>query len=146
MAEILGVVSSVIAIVGVAGKLGAGAVKLKKLWDQVQDVPTSIQFCLEELSLLAAELVETEEAVQQTHSMVQKDAAGRRSLDHCRKAMEELENMAKDIQKQIEVAKRGKRTIAMIKARLRQSVLEEHQRRLDITLRHVSTCLQLYHM
>jgi hypothetical protein len=35
MAEILGIVSSCITIVEVAGKLGSRALRLKRLWDEV---------------------------------------------------------------------------------------------------------------
>jgi hypothetical protein len=42
MAEILGLASSIITVVGVAGKLGISTIRLKRLWGEVQDVPASI--------------------------------------------------------------------------------------------------------
>ncbi|EEU38239.1 uncharacterized protein NECHADRAFT_77012 [Fusarium vanettenii 77-13-4] len=115
MAEVLGVVSSIIAIVGVAGKLGTSTFKLKRLWGEVQDVPTSIQQCIEQLEILAPVIQEMESEFERTREMVRNDTAAKRSLEYSQKAMETLEALIKDMEGRIESARRGKKLLTQLK-------------------------------
>ncbi|KAK7419759.1 hypothetical protein QQX98_003131 [Neonectria punicea] len=94
MAEILDIVSSVIAIVEAAGKLGTSALTLKRLWDEVQDVPASIEQRITQLQLLAPVLQDMEGEFMRTRDIVQHNPAGMLSLNYCQKATQELEEMA----------------------------------------------------
>ncbi|KAJ4160226.1 hypothetical protein NW754_003350 [Fusarium falciforme] len=144
MAEALGVVSSIIAIVGVAGKLGTSTFKLKRLWDEVQDVPTNIQRCIEQLEILAPAIQDMESEFERTREMVQNDTAAKRSLEYSQKAMNTLEALIKDMEGQIESARRGKKLLTQLKVRLKKDVLEEHQQRLQFALQLVSLSQQTY--
>ncbi|KAH6974283.1 hypothetical protein BKA56DRAFT_93629 [Ilyonectria sp. MPI-CAGE-AT-0026] len=144
MAEALGLVSSIIAVVGVAGKLGTSALKLKRLWDEVQDVPEQIQMCIEQLEMLAPALQEMESEFQRTRNMVDHDSAGKLSLKYCQKATASLEGMVQDMQQQIESARKGKRTLARLKIRLKKGVVEEHQKRLQSALQFLSLSQQTF--
>ncbi|RSL92543.1 hypothetical protein CDV31_015125 [Fusarium ambrosium] len=144
MAEVLGVVSSIIAIVGVAGKLGTSTFKLKRLWDEVQDVPTSIQRCIEQLEILAPAIQEMESEFERTREMVQNDSAAKRSLEYSQKAMDTLEALIKDMEGRIESARRSKKLLTQLKVRLKKDVLEEHQQRLQFALQLVSLSQQTY--
>ncbi|KAF5609966.1 uncharacterized protein FSUBG_3747 [Fusarium subglutinans] len=68
MAEILGLASSIITIVEVAGKLGTNTIRLKRLWDEVQDVPASIRRCIEQLEILAPAIEEMDHEFNRTRS------------------------------------------------------------------------------
>lgn len=146
MAEVLGVVSSIIAIVGVAGKLGTSTFKLKRLWGEVQDVPTSIQQCIEQLEILAPVIQEMESEFERTREMVRNDTAAKRSLEYSQKAMETLEALIKDMEGRIESARRGKKLLTQLKVRLKRDVLEEHQQRLQFALQLVCLSQQTYLM
>ncbi|KAI8680351.1 hypothetical protein NCS57_00315600 [Fusarium keratoplasticum] len=144
MAEVLGVVSSIIAIVGVAGKLGTSTFKLKRLWDEVQDVPTNIQRCIEQLEILAPAIQDMESEFERTREMVQNDTAAKRSLEYSQKAMDTLDALIKDMEGRIESARRGKKLLTQLKVRLKKDVLEEHQQRLQFALQLVSLSQQTY--
>lgn len=146
MAEALGVVSSIIAIVGVAGKLGTSTFKLKRLWDEVQDVPASIQRSIDELELLAPAIQELESEFERTREMVQHDTAAKRSLECSQKAMVTIEALIRDMEGRIESARRGKKLLTQLKVRLKKDVLEEHQQHLNFALRMVSLSQQTYLM
>ncbi|KAF4464222.1 hypothetical protein FALBO_8956 [Fusarium albosuccineum] len=144
MAEILGIVSSVITIVEVAGKLGASTIKLKRLWGEVQDVPTSIRRCIEELELLAPAIEEMDIEFQRTRDMVQHDSAARRSVEYSRKAIRTLETLVKDMEGQIASERKSKKLLAQFNVRLKRNVIEEHHHRLQFALQLVNLSQQTY--
>jgi hypothetical protein len=146
MAEVLGVVSSIIAIVGVAGKLGTSTFKLKRLWDEVQDVPTSIQRCIEQLEILAPAIQEMESEFERTREMVRNDTAAKRSLEYSQKAMGTLESLIIDMEQHIASARKSKKFLTQLKVRLKKDVLEEHQQQLQFALQLVSLSQQTYLM
>ncbi|KAI6754101.1 hypothetical protein HG530_013277 [Fusarium avenaceum] len=144
MAEILGLASSIITIVGVAGKLGTSTVRLKRLWDEVQDVPESIRRCIDHLELLAPAIEEMDNEFEQTRHMVQNDSAAKRSLEYSRKAVETLETLVRDMESQITGTRKRKKFVAQFKVMIKKEVMEEHQRRLDSALQLVSLSQQTY--
>ncbi|WZH47331.1 uncharacterized protein QYS62_008475 [Fusarium acuminatum] len=146
MAEILGLASSIITIVGVAGKLGTSTVRLKRLWDEVQDVPESIRRCIDHLELLAPAIEEMDNEFQQTRHMVQNDNAAKRSLEYSRKAVETLETLVRDMESQITATRKRKRFVAQFKVMIKKEVMEEHQRQLNSALQLVSLSQQTYLM
>ncbi|SCO81627.1 uncharacterized protein FRV6_05840 [Fusarium oxysporum] len=93
MAEILGLASSIITIVEVAGKLGTNTIRLKRLWDEVQDVPASIQRCIEQLEILTPAIEEMDHEFEKTRNMIQNDSAAKRSLKYSQKAVETLDTL-----------------------------------------------------
>lgn len=146
MAEILGLASSIITLVGVAGKLGTSTVRLKRLWDEVQDVPDSIRRCIDHLELLAPAIEEMDNEFQQTRHMVQNDKAAKRSLEYSRKAVETLETLVRDMESQITATRKRKRFVAQFKVIIKKDVMEEHQRQLNSALQLVSLSQQTYLM
>ncbi|KPM44816.1 hypothetical protein AK830_g1758 [Neonectria ditissima] len=144
MAELLGVVSSAITIVETAGKLVSSAITLKRLWDEVQDVPDSIRRQMLQLEMLVPVLEGMEDEFQQTRNMLRNDRAAIRSLEYCRKAMEELEGLTQDMQLQITTARKGKRTLAKFKVTLKKGVVQQCQERLGSTLQLLALSQQTY--
>ncbi|KAG9501587.1 hypothetical protein J7337_007278 [Fusarium musae] len=113
MAEILGLASSIITIVEVAGKLGTSIIRLKRLWDEVQDVPASIQRCIEQLEILAPAIEEMDHEFEKTRNMIRNDSAAKRSLEYSRKAVETLDTLVRDMETQISAVKASRRLIAI---------------------------------
>ncbi|KAG4285897.1 hypothetical protein FPRO06_07157 [Fusarium proliferatum] len=144
MAEILGLASSIITIVEVAGKLGTNAIRLKRLWDEVQDVPASIQRCIEQLEILAPAIEEMDHEFEETRNMIQNDSAAKRSLEYSRKAVETLETLVRDMETQISAAKTSRRLVAQLKVRIKRDVIEDHQLRLTSALQLLSLSQQTY--
>ncbi|KAF5581947.1 hypothetical protein FPANT_8716 [Fusarium pseudoanthophilum] len=145
MAEILGLASSIITIVEVAGKLGTNTIRLKRLWDEVQDVPASIQRCIEQLEILAPAIEEMDHEFEKTRNMTRNDSAAKRSLEYSRKAVGTLDTLVRDMEKQISAAKASRRLVAQLKVRIKRDVIEDHQHRLTSALQLLSlsqqTCL-----
>ncbi|KAF5711531.1 hypothetical protein FMUND_8926 [Fusarium mundagurra] len=144
MAEILGLASSIITIVEVAGKLGTNTIRLKRLWDEVQDVPASIQRCIEQLEILAPAIEEMDHEFEKTRNMVQNDSAAKRSLEYSRKAVETLDTLVRDMETQISAAKTSRRLVAQLKVRIKRDVIEDHQHRLTSALQLLSLSQQTY--
>ncbi|KAJ4018328.1 hypothetical protein NW752_005443 [Fusarium irregulare] len=144
MAEILGLASSIITVVGVAGKLGTSTIRLKRLWDEVQDVPASVQRCIEHLELLAPALEEMDNEFQRITTMVQNDSAAKRSLEYSRKAVAALESLVRSLETQLTTAKKGRRLVAQLKVRMKKEVIEEHQQQLQSVLQLVTLSQQTY--
>ncbi|EXL77855.1 hypothetical protein FOPG_07766 [Fusarium oxysporum f. sp. conglutinans race 2 54008] len=144
MAEILGLASSIITIVEVAGKLGTNTIRLKRLWDEVQDVPASIQRCIEQLEILAPAIEEMDHEFEKTRNMIQNDSAAKRSLKYSQKAVETLDTLVRDMETQISAAKTSRRLVAQLKVRMKRDVIEDHQQRLTSALQLLSLSQQTY--
>ncbi|RYC87691.1 hypothetical protein BFJ63_vAg9413 [Fusarium oxysporum f. sp. narcissi] len=144
MAEILGLASSIITIVEVAGKLGTNTIRLKRLWDEVQDVPVSIQRCIEQLEILAPAIDEMESEFEKTRNMIQNDAATKRSLEYSRKAVRTLDTLVRDMEFQISAARTSRRLVAQLKVRIKKDVIEDHKQRLTLALQLLSLSQQTY--
>jgi DNA repair ATPase RecN len=146
MAEILGLASSIITIVEVAGKLGTNTIRLKRLWDEVQDVPASIQRCIEQLEILAPAIEEMDHEFEKTRNMIRHDSAAKRSLEYSRKAVETLDTLVRDMETQISAGKDCRRLVAQLKVRIKRDVIEDHQHRLTSALQLLSLSQQTYLM
>ncbi|RBQ75081.1 hypothetical protein FVER53590_25063 [Fusarium verticillioides] len=144
MAEILGLASSIITIVEVAGKLGTNTIRLKRLWDEVQDVPASIQRCIEQLEILAPAIEEMDHEFEKTRNMIRNDSAAKRSLEYSRKAVETLDTLIRDMEAQINAEKASRRLIVQLKVRIKRDVIEDHQHRLTSALQLLSLSQQTY--
>ncbi|SCN93857.1 unnamed protein product [Fusarium fujikuroi] len=144
MAEILGLASGIITIVEVAGKLGTNTIRLKRLWDEVQDVPASIQRCIEQLEILAPAIEEMDQEFEKTRNMIQNDSAAKRSLEYSRKAVETLNTLVRDMETQMTAAKTSRRLVAQLKVRIKRDVIEDHQQRLKSALQLLSLSQQTY--
>lgn len=146
MAEILGLASSIITVVGVAGKLGTSTIRLKRLWDEVQDVPASIQRCIEHLELLAPAIEEMNDEFKRTRTMVQNDSAAKQSLEYSRKAVSTLESLVRDMESRLTTAKKGRRLVTQLKVRMKKEIIAEHQQQLQSVLQLVTLSQQTYLM
>jgi hypothetical protein len=153
MAEALGVFASDVAIAQVAGTAGTAVLKLKKLWDEVQDVPEAIQDLMEQIDCLDPALWEAERHLAQNDlpPMLWSDEAAVRSAAYCRKALTKLTELVDDLAVLMRATPdrnrrrdRVARRVACVKVVLRKDELAKLERRLETALRILLASRQGY--
>lgn len=137
MAEVFGVVASALAVAELAGKLGVSVLRLQELWREVQDVPENINQLTRQLDLLRPILLDME---------FQNDATASLSIQYCQQAVDELESLAADIQRQIISAKRSLRTITKLKVSFRKDTIRGYHERLQFSMQMLSLAQQTHLM
>ncbi|TDZ51514.1 hypothetical protein CTRI78_v007600 [Colletotrichum trifolii] len=140
MAEAIWLVSSIITVVGVAGKLGISVIKLRKLWDEVQDVPESIHQLIIQLELLKPVLAQMEaEFINPEHGVNSSTAlAANMSLQYCVDAVGNLETLVEDLGRQVSAAKKSKRSYAKFKVTFKKDVIKSYQEKIQFSLQVLS--------
>ncbi|GKT57535.1 hypothetical protein ColTof4_09527 [Colletotrichum tofieldiae] len=146
MAEVFGVVVSALTVAEMAGKFGTSLIKLKKLWNEVQDVPNEIAQLFRQLELLRPVLAEMEsEFTQQTHKVYQNSAANL-SMEYCQQAVGEFDALAEDLQSRIDAAKRSKRNITKLKVTFKKDQIRSYQEKIQFALQLLCLSQQTYTM
>ncbi|KAK1962145.1 hypothetical protein LY78DRAFT_720388 [Colletotrichum sublineola] len=144
MAEVFGVVVSALTVAEMAGKFGGSIIKLKKLWDEVQDVPNEISQLVRQLELLRPVLAEMEsEFTQQTHKAYHNSAANL-SMEYCQQAVAELDALAEDLRLKIDAAKRSRRNITKPKVTFKKEQIRGYQEKIQFALQLLSLSQQTY--
>lgn len=149
VAELLGVVASGIAVVDAAGQLGSGIRKLRRLWNEVKDVPETIQSMMQQLELLAVviEEMDTIHRVNANDSSATFHSQGiQLSMVRCREAMDLLDGLVNKLSQHIDSANRLRRTKTKIKVALKKDDLARHQDRLDGAVRLLQLAQGCYQM
>lgn len=132
MAEAFGVVVSAFTVVEIAGKLGSSAIKLKKLWNEAQNVPHEISQLVEQVDILNTILTEMDRELSQAGaaSIGTSDA----SLRCCQQVANELEILLTDLQEQILTAKKSRRSMTKLKVTLKKDLIQSCQQKLQFAL------------
>lgn len=146
MAEVLGVITSALAVAELTGKFGISVVKLKKLWDEIQDVPEEMNRLMRRLEILKPVLAEMEAEFVQQHHKVYHNSAANLSIEYCRQAVDDLEALAEDLQMKISAAKRTRRNITKLKVSFKKETIRNYQERIDFALQLMSLSQQTYIM
>ena len=137
MAELVGLVASSLALAEVAVKTGGAVAKLKRLWEEIQDVPKAITNLMKRIEIADSIIWEMENEMKeqaQTSTMVYNNATVRSSIELCRQAVQDITELADDLHIQINRQKgRGgmKRGVAKVKICLKNEVLADHEKRLQ---------------
>ncbi|KAI2462810.1 hypothetical protein F4781DRAFT_172171 [Annulohypoxylon bovei var. microspora] len=130
MAETLGVVASALTIVEVAVKAAAAISRLKRLYDEIQGIPESIQSLIRQVELLDLFVWDLEYA-DTTNPILFNDNAIRRSTEFCRKSLVELTELIDGLHFQVNAKKALKRGVAKAKVALKKDVLSNFQNQLQ---------------
>ncbi|KAF4813452.1 hypothetical protein CGCSCA5_v008440 [Colletotrichum siamense] len=149
MAEVLGVVSSAIAVAELAGKFGLSVMKLKQLWDEIQDIPEEMNRIMRQLEILKPVLagMEADFVQQQRHKVYLNSATNlQASIEYCRDAVNDLESLAEDLQARISTAKRSRRNITKLKVSFKKEDIRKYQERIGRALHLISLSQQSYMM
>ncbi|KAK1584995.1 uncharacterized protein LY79DRAFT_591847 [Colletotrichum navitas] len=119
-------------------------VVLKKLWDEVQDVPNEISQLVRQLEVVRPVLAEMEsEFTQQTHKVYHNSAANL-SMEYCQQAVAELDALAEDLRSRIEAAKRSRRNITKLKVTFKKEQIRGYQEKIQFALQLLSLSQQTY--
>ncbi|KAF3800684.1 hypothetical protein GCG54_00003583 [Colletotrichum gloeosporioides] len=149
MAEVLGVVSSAIAVAELAGKFGLSVMKLKQLWDEIQDIPEEMNRIMRQLEILKPVLagMEADFVQQQRHKVYSNNATNLyASIEYCRDAVNDLESLAEDMQARISTAKRSRRNITKLKVSFKKEDIRKYQERIGWALHLISLSQHSYMM
>ncbi|OTB05169.1 hypothetical protein M426DRAFT_144477 [Hypoxylon sp. CI-4A] len=146
MAEALGVAASGIAIAQISTQVGGTLFKLKKLWDEVKDVPDYITDLMEQIDCLNPVLWEVENGFNQPDlpSILWDKLASGPTTTYCHKAHHHLAEIVGELGYQISSAKKGRRTIAAIKVLLKKDSLRRLEKRLESAVRMLTLAQQSY--
>lgn len=150
MAEILGTVSSAIAVAEVGLKVGGTLLKLRELWTEVQCVPQKIQDIMRQIDIYEPILADIERHLN-AYPMTGSDSGtsallnasiGTKTSSYCREAFNDLQDLVEDLSRQITSTQRSKRGIGKLKVLLKKDDLKRFQTRLE----QAACLLQLAHM
>lgn len=146
MAELLGIITSAITVVETAGKVGSSILKLKRLWDEVKDVPQSIQALMDELEQVSSLLDAMETEFTEIRHIVRNDKVAKASMDYCRQAKGRLEGVVHELQQEINSQRRLRRGVAKFKVVLKSGLVSKHQEAMRYALQLLTSAQQIYMM
>lgn len=141
MAEILGTVASGLAVAEVGLKVGGTVWKLKKLWQEVHQVPATIQDLMRQIEMMDPILsdYETILGIGSTAIPIQppthNGAPATQSAAYCREALNDLRRLVEDLDVAVESERRSRRTVARMKAVLKKDTVKGFQDRLEKAMR-----------
>ncbi|EQB43689.1 hypothetical protein CGLO_17628 [Colletotrichum gloeosporioides Cg-14] len=148
MAEALGIASGVIAVVDMATKIGGGSIKLKRLWDEINEVPAML--------LQKAELVQGwdqlfDEAEHQLETQTLPALINNRVLlqkftSKARAILSELQVMIDGLIEGSTIGRKYRRKIGSAKVILRKSDIKALNEKLDEVLAQYQMAQSLYTM
>ncbi|KAI1329416.1 hypothetical protein F5Y16DRAFT_365952 [Xylariaceae sp. FL0255] len=146
MAEALSVAASGIAVAQIAAQVGSSIIKLKKLWDELQEVPSTIADLLEEINCLGALLSQAEQSFNQVDlpPMLWDNSATNASTAYCRKALDALTNLIDDLS--LQLSRGGKRRVKVtsVKILLKKDQIKTLERKLQRAVQLLSFAQQSY--
>ncbi|KAI0445164.1 hypothetical protein F4803DRAFT_508744 [Xylaria telfairii] len=146
MAEALGVAASGITVAQVAAQVGKSIIKLKQLWDDFKDVPSSIGDLLDQIDCLDPALWEAENTFSQASlpPMFWDSSLGSRSTTYCRKALSSLTELVDELTLQLNRPGKFRSKVAVAKAVLKKEQLGSLERRLQNAITMLSLAQRCY--
>ncbi|GKT41622.1 uncharacterized protein ColSpa_01803 [Colletotrichum spaethianum] len=137
MAEVLGLVSSVIAVVDMAGKVGSASFKLMRLWNEVKEVPVMLYEKAERIRDLEEFLddIENQMAKNMLPEAVCNMARLQKHIAKARGALTNLQEMVDHLRAKVNADQRGlKRRFASTKVLLKKDEWKDLDTKLDSAL------------
>lgn len=145
MAEILGAVASGFAVAEVGLKVGGTVWKLKKLWEEVHEVPATIQDLMRQIEIMDPILCDHENTLGNqnialpTQLPTHNTASAMLSAAYCREALNDLRHLVEDLDVAIESEKRSRRTLARMRVVLKKDTIRGFQDRLNRAIRLIQS-------
>lgn len=118
--------SAIVGLVLAGGEVTTAALKLKRLWQQIEDIPSDIQGLLADLDILLASLR------QVGSTGLAGDEATRKCLQRCHTVREDLKMMTEELSEKLERMKDrslGWRFVAL-KAVMSEDAWKKHKKKL----------------
>lgn len=147
MAEVLGVVASGIAVVQMTTEIGGAVVKLKRLWDRVEQVPHQIRDILSDMTVLEPLLAEIQREFKSSELPEGgwNSSLASQSASYCTQAQKTLIEMVEELDGRIMGAKSKTRQMARAaKVLMRKDDLDRMQERLRSALDMLQLSVNLY--
>ncbi|KAK4444492.1 hypothetical protein QBC34DRAFT_442455 [Podospora aff. communis PSN243] len=138
MTEVLGVVASGIAVGQAVATLGHAIFAVKRLCDELNEIPEKIAYLLEELEILNPIVSDVEGGLSapiETASGPWNDAAARRAVLSCQRASSALEGVASSLQRRISAASGARKKVASLRALLKKDEVKLLEQRLESAIR-----------
>ncbi|RXG42336.1 hypothetical protein VDGE_09609 [Verticillium dahliae] len=134
MAEIVGLVASSIALAQVVGKIGGGVLKLKRMWDEVKDVPEAIQDLFKRLELILPMVARIARDIETGATLFEDMEAVESCILSCQQVISDEATMMNDLIVQIDATKRARRVRDFVRVALKRDVLERHEKKLEVMI------------
>ncbi|KAM0322183.1 hypothetical protein ACHAQA_009673 [Verticillium albo-atrum] len=131
MAELVGLVASSIALAEVVGKVGGGILRLKRMWDEVKDVPEAIQDLFKRLDLVLPMVARIARDIESGETVLQDVEAVEGCILSCQQVIADEAAMLEDLIIQIDSTKRLQRLRDMVRVALKKDVLARHEKKLE---------------
>ena len=142
MAEVVGVVASVVTTTGIANSI----VKLKTLWDQIRDAPEDIGDLIEKLSILGSIIDGIEDNLWRgpASGLILDSNSMFTCLQHCKKCADHLKDLVDHLSADLGVSDQFKNKRASAKVVLKKAQLERHKAKLERAISLLTLFQQLY--
>ncbi|KAK7949323.1 uncharacterized protein PG986_010209 [Apiospora aurea] len=129
-----------------AGKAGLSVLKLKKLWDEVRNVPQTIADLMMQIECLDPAIwdAETHFAENELCPLLWDPTAARKSTQCCRIALQKLSDLVGDLSMHIDSARRVKRKLSCLKVVLKKDELRTLEKRLETAVRMLQSAQNGY--
>ncbi|KAK6853839.1 hypothetical protein PG995_010651 [Apiospora arundinis] len=136
MAEPLGVVASGIAVAQLGVATGGAVLKLKQLWDQINDTPETISDLIERIDLIYPSVWEFEQQCSQygLPPTLWDNTTATRSLAYCRKALKKLSDVVDAFAAQIATRRGFRKRLVAFKVVLKKEELKRLEEQLRNSL------------
>ncbi|KAK7996590.1 Transcriptional regulatory protein Pro-1 [Apiospora arundinis] len=136
MAEPLGVVASGIAVAQLGIATGGAILKLKQLWDQVNDAPETISDLIERIDLIYPSVWDFEQQCSQygLPPTLWDNTTATRSLAYCRKALKKLSDIVDAFAAQIATRRGFRQRLVAFKVVLKKDELKRLEEQLRNSL------------
>ncbi|KAK3322062.1 hypothetical protein B0H66DRAFT_553201 [Apodospora peruviana] len=142
--EVLGAVASGLAV-GQAAKV---VIKVKRMWNEVQDVPDRIQSLLDYLDALGPLLgqIESEFSQSMVPDEIRHSVSIRQSIAVCQRAIAVLHELAFEMEKEINRTRPVKKKIVCAKIALKKDVVQRLEKKLEMTINLFNVSVAHYNM
>ncbi|KAI3319588.1 hypothetical protein HD806DRAFT_508535 [Xylariaceae sp. AK1471] len=146
MAEALGIAASGIAVAQITTQVGTAVVKLKRLWDEVKNVPDDITYLMQQIECLDPVLWAAENSFipSEMPSSLWDDVAAKRSTELCHKALSALTDLVDDLSLKLNHPRRLERKVAAIKIALKKDAFSKLEKQLEFAVRMLTLSQQTY--
>lgn len=144
MAEIVGLVSGAITLADASHKAGSGILALRRLWNDVHDVPDYINSLLDRLSLVHSVLADLKDQLSRDQNILPANSAIQLSVQYCDKAIQNLDTLVNELKQNVEDKARLRRNKARIKVVFERDVIQRLERGLQDALQLLGIAQQTY--
>lgn len=134
MAEAFGIAAGTITIGGLTRRLVTSVSSLKRLWNEVKGAPETVKDLIENLELVNAVLSVTEMEFSRLDSPALNERIRKLSMDHCHRAVRELELLVEEMHGKLKSARKLKRNFAKLKVPIKKQSIRSYQEKLQHAL------------